>query len=49
MMQMKVALAVLLPHYEFTISAKMKLPLELDFGLVIAAKGGIWLNAKRIS
>ncbi|KAI4456042.1 cytochrome p450 [Holotrichia oblita] len=49
MMQMKMCLAVLLKDYEFRMNSKTKVPLELDFGFVIAVKGGIWLNVKKIS
>ncbi|GJQ73208.1 Cyp6a9 [Trypoxylus dichotomus] len=49
MMQMKIALAVLLVDYEFTLNLKTKLPLEIDFGFILTPKGGIWLDAKTLS
>ncbi|GJQ73209.1 Cyp6a9 [Trypoxylus dichotomus] len=49
MMQMKMCLAALLKDFEFSVSSKTKVPLELGFGFIISVKGGIWLSANKVS
>ncbi|KAI7815421.1 cytochrome p450 [Rhyzopertha dominica] len=50
LMQTKVGLATLLKDYKFLLNSKTISPLVMDrHGLVLSAKGGIWLNAAKIS
>lgn len=49
MIQTKLALSLLLKNFSFTLSPKTPLPLEMESkGIVLAPKGGIWIEMKRI-
>lgn len=49
MMQTKVALTVLLKQFLFTLNSKTKVPVTMDDGsFILAVKGDVWLNLKKI-
>lgn len=50
LLQAKVGIATLLTNFEFTLNAKTKTPIHLySKTIALAVKGGLWLNAKRIT
>ncbi|KAF2897213.1 hypothetical protein ILUMI_08961 [Ignelater luminosus] len=50
LMQTKVALAVLIKHYKFSLNSKTQQPLIFDpQNFVSAPLGGVWLNTEKIS
>ncbi|GJQ81529.1 Cyp6a9 [Trypoxylus dichotomus] len=50
MVQSKLALALLLKNFTFTLNPKTPLPMQLDTrGIVLAPKGGIWIKLEKIT
>lgn len=48
MIQSKLALALLLKNFTFSLSSKTTLPMEMEAkGIVLAPKGGIWINVEK--
>lgn len=47
-MQIKIGLIHMLKDFSYSISPKMKLPIEFDAEFALSVKGGIWLLCKRI-
>ncbi|KAB0791056.1 hypothetical protein PPYR_02856 [Photinus pyralis] len=49
LMQTKVALAVMLTDYLFTLNQRTDVPLKMDSkSIITSAKGGVWLNVARV-
>ncbi|KAF2889517.1 hypothetical protein ILUMI_16656, partial [Ignelater luminosus] len=49
LMQTKVALAILLKNYKFTLNSKTETPLAFDIkSIILSVKGGVWLNAEKL-
>ncbi|KAF2882934.1 hypothetical protein ILUMI_23239 [Ignelater luminosus] len=50
LMQTKVALAVLIGNYKFSLNSKTRYPMVLDpKSVIMAPLGGVWLNVEKIS